>query len=361
MAYYYIVIVLVTISFLAQGSIFRTKLYSSVLIFLMYCLTVAVVLINPITIDMGRYLGILQENHTLTWFEALARVRWEPGFVTYQWLISKISVSYNIFIIITISLIWLITIKALSRIVSYIYIPLILIGYLSLFYYFNFLRNVIRQGFAVSLIFLMIVFLSENKTKSALFYIILSISFHISAAIGGLLFVIKKLNLSIKFLCVAYLLSAFTMLTGLNQTIMTSILFLIRGRIGSSIARYSSDSIIMNYGTTNRIDFLIFTTFWLVLGLYFYKMFLKNDYFYEWLIKAYLTFSTIFLLIGYIGYSDRIAAYAWHLIPIIIFYPIIKMKSKYKLALYALSIIVCISIVYFFELQSLYQGLKLIY
>lgn len=361
MAYYYFIVLLVLISALAKGSIFQTKIFGNFLTVIMLCLTVTIVIMNPLTIDMVRYIGVLEENSTFTLFEAFTRVRWEPGFVFYQWIISKVSSSHIFFMAATVLSILFITLKGLKKIVPQIYIPLIFIGYLSLFYYFNFLRNIIRQGFAVSFILLIIVFLAQEKTKQAVLYFFLAISFHISAVISSLLFVVRKFNISIKLLCIFYIIGALTMLTGINQKIMSQFSMLIGGRIGSSIARYASDSLITNYGSSNRIDFLLFTSFWLILGVCFYKYFLKKDYLYESILKAYITFSTIFVIFGYIGYSDRLAAYAWYLIPIIHFYPIIKMKGKYKILWIFVLLGICIGMFYFFDVSLLYQKLKLIY
>jgi hypothetical protein len=85
----------------------------------------------------------------------------------------------------------------------------------------------------------------------------------------------------------------------------------------------------------NRMDFFIFTVFGIFAGLFLYK-YLFRDSKYEKLIKIYILFSSVFFLLGFIAYSDRIAAYSWFLLPIILWIPVfnqVKHRTMYSFLL----------------------------
>ena len=87
---------------------------------------------------------------------------------------------------------------------------------------------------------------------------------------------------------------------------------------------------------------------------------MNEDYLYEWLLKSYIGFSIVYILFGFIGYSDRLAAYAWFFIPIIVFYPVIKMKSKYRLFWMTTGITINIILFIFFDVINLYKPISLL-
>ncbi|WP_226086137.1 EpsG family protein [Mesobacillus sp. S13] len=361
MFYYFLIAFLVIISQLKLKNSKANKFFSCFTTFLIVCLLVIVALVMPLRIDMVRYLGIYETNKLLSLPEAFAYVRWEPGFVTYQWVLSQISTSKYFFMTITVLIILVIIIVALKKIISPEFVPLILFGYLSLFYFYNFLSNVLRQGFAITLLLLVIVYLAKNHYKKALVFLGISLLFHVSAIIGVLLFVIKKLNISLKFLCIVFGISALLMITGINQKIMTNVAVLFGGGLEDAVVKYSSESFISLYGAVNRIDFLMFTAVWIIWGLLVYKRYLKNDTLFEWILKAYISFATIYALFGFIGFSDRLAGYAWFLIPIILFYPSIKMDTRFKFIWIMICIAISIILFLVFGTYSLYEPLKLLY
>lgn len=360
MIFYIIILIMLLVNQLSKKSIFQTKVYVNYLLSIMFILLAAVIILNPYTDDMERYLRVFQQISDMKWFESLTSVRWEPGFMTYQWILSRLTKSNVVFILITAIIIWSIILFAVKKIIPYKDLPLVMFGFLSLFSFYNFSRNIIRQGIAVPLLFAMMIYLEQNNYKKALVYFGLAISFHISAVIGFVLFIIKKLKLSIKFLISIYISSVIFMVTDLNQKIMSVIAAIVGGNIAEIIARYSSEAIISRYGAVNRIDFLVFTTVWIVLGIWFNSKYMNDDVLYEWLVKSYIGFSIIYILFGFIGYSDRLAAYAWFFIPIIVFYPVIKMKSKYRLFWMTTGITINIILFIFFDVINLYKPISLL-
>ncbi len=361
MVYYFLVAFLVGISQIDSKELNRNKFFSYFVMFIIMILMILVVLLMPYRIDMVRYLGVFEVISSLSLYEAVSSVRWEPGFATYQWVLSQISSSNSFFIVTTLITMLSIIVVALRKMVPVNAVPLVLFGFLSFFYFYNLFSNVIRQGFAVTLLLLLIAYLSKNSYKKAIGIFVLSLLFHLSVSVAGILFIVKRLNVSIKVLTYLFIISSLLMITGINQKLMINVVGLIGGGLGDSVVRYSSESAISLYGSVNRMDFLMFTTIWVVWGLWWLKRLLSSDKVYEWIIKAYLSFSTIYILFGFIAFSDRLAAYAWSLIPLVLFYPTIKMNSKSRVGWILICMLISIGLFVYFGAFSLYEPLKLFY
>ncbi|MEK4537562.1 EpsG family protein [Peribacillus sp. FSL K6-1552] len=361
MVYYLYIAFWVSVGQLVPKSVLGTKNISFCYLWLMFALMATVVFLNPITGDMELYLDVLDINSNLNWFGAISNVRWEPGFVSYQWLLAQFTTSHIVFIGISMFVMWAILISALKKVVAVKYLPLLMFGYLSLFCFYNFSMNVVRQGFAAPLIILMLVYLGNNKYRKAIVIFLTALTFHQSSIIAGPLLVIKRLNVSVRFLCVIFAVSSLLMITGLNQRLMSDVAVVFGGGLGDAVISYSSEAILSRYGSSNRIDFLIFTSTWILWGLWFRSRYLSSDEFYVWLLKCYIALSSVYILFGFIGYSDRLAAYAWFLIPILMFYPAIKMQSKYRKHWILVCMIISVVLFMYFDVFSLYKPLKLFY
>lgn len=355
--YYYLLLSFLFLNLITDKSLFQSKFYTNILLICMAILTVIISVVNPITADMRRYLSHLNIVENIGLFDAIAQSRWEPGFVTFQWLLSKISTSYVFFISITTLLIVLIIISALKRIVPYDKIPLIIFGYLSLFSFYSLINNVLRQEFSVAFLLIMLICLKKNKYMLAVTFLIIAVSFHMTAIIGAILIISHKMNFSFNTHIYIFFVTALTMLFNINQQIVSLLPFSLVDDAGNYIQQYTSDSSLLRYGEVNRLDFLLFSVFWFVFGLFFYKKYMRGDLFYELIIKAYAIYGSMFFLFGFISFSDRLAAYSWFLIPLLLFYPIIKMKTNYKLVWLFMGLIICIIMLYAFDASDYFTFL----
>lgn len=133
MVYYLYIAFWVSVGQLVPKSVLGTKNISFCYLWLMFALMATVVFLNPITGDMELYLDVLDINSNLNWFGAISNVRWEPGFVSYQWLLAQFTTSHIVFIGISMFVMWAILISALKKVVAVKYLPLLMFGYLSLF------------------------------------------------------------------------------------------------------------------------------------------------------------------------------------------------------------------------------------
>jgi len=313
-----------------------------------------IILISPEGNDIVRYLARFSYSKEASLREVFNSYDSEPLFNFYQWILSKIFRSGKVFLLTNIVLSWSLIYFALIKKLNFKSIALVFFSYISFFYFYNFYRNILRQGIAFPFLILMIFYLADDKYKSAIMCLVVSTLFHVTASLGLVLLLIKKFNFRLKSLLIAYSLSIILMFTRLHQTLVYRLANLIGGEFSRFIYGYSSSGVIDRYGSINRIDFLLFSIVWAVWAVFFVSRYLSRDSFYLWLVKAYIGFNMLFVLFSFIGYSDRVAGYSWSLIPILIGYPVTVIKSKYIILWRLLAIAIVVGMFFFFGVYRLY-------
>ncbi|WOV56339.1 EpsG family protein [Enterococcus faecium] len=193
----------------------------------------------------------------------------------------------------------------------------ILLFYFSCFFFTNGTINIIKQGVAVSfLLGGMLICLSKEK-KQGLTMMLVAGLFHTTAFLFVLITILVMYNkLNFKVIIPVYIVSMLLFLTRWNATILRTIV----STNFISYESYVTDQRISKYGAANRIDFFIFTTFFVILAAVIYRL-MKNNKMrsnFGYLFKIQLMFVSVFYCLGFIAYSDRIAYYNWMLIPLII-------------------------------------------
>jgi len=250
----------------------------------------------------------------------------EPLFYLLQWLIVNMTGSFNIFLVIVWGIIVSNIIKSVHNIFPSHYILYVLFSYFTFFIFFNYVLNVMRQGLAISFIILGVSYLIKKKDRvDWRFYIpiIIAPMFHVSALpVSIVLIVLKFSNIDFKWILMSWLGASFLFLTDLNSSFFSGLNI-------EPIEDYTSTTVLTHYSETNRLDFFIFSAFFVIISLLIWKyIFSKNNTQYLEVIKCYLIFNSYFLLLGFIGYSDRLAAYSWMLIPILIWMAVPNTKNQ---------------------------------
>lgn len=203
---------------------------------------------------------------------------------------------------------------------------LVFVSYTTFFVFFSYISLVLRQGLAMAFIFYAvacIINVEEEARNKKIFIPLLLASFtHWSAIpIAIIILIIKNKSIRIKHLVLLWALSSILFLSDLQSKIFKPIANLL-----PPLESYSSQSTIDYYGSVNRIDFLVFSFIWVVIGLYFYNK-LNKEKSYGIVLKIYISLNIFFLLFGFIAFSDRLASYSWFFIPVIIWYPLFKQKK----------------------------------
>lgn len=276
--------------------------------------------LNAIT-DLSLYFREYASYSKMSLVDSLKLSDKEPLFITCHWLLSHISISPVFFKISIWALFIVFFLLALRKIFVPWQLLIVFFSYITYFIFFGYVLNTMRQGLAISLLIFAITTLMINKkcNGSFLIAIILAPLFHftslpLSIALLGL----SIFKLRLKVLLGFWGLSAVLFILNLNSKLL--------GGFNSSVVdSYSTDKAMEYYvGGTNRVDFLIFSSLWIIIGILYLKYSSKNNESYRILVKAYVIFNTYFLLMGFVAFSDRLAAYSWFLAPLLIWEPVLK-------------------------------------
>lgn len=301
--------------------------------------------------DIQRYFDSLNSIKGFGLVKSISLLRYEFGFSIYLWSLSWLVSDIALFIVINFSLIVFITLFSFRKHISKTDVTLVLFGLLAFFYYINFATNIVRQGFAFAILLSAIIALYENKYGKSLLIFLIASSFHISSCIFIPLFLVKRFKISLKNLLIMYGLTLLITFSGVNVHIVK---YFPRnlGLISELFFRYSSDGFIGLYGSSTRIDFIIFTTIWLVFSLVV-SNYVKST-FYDWIVRTYLVFSIIYTLLSFMSFSDRIAGYSWGLIPFLIVFPATTVIGRRKVYFSLLATVVLVILSVYFDLLSYY-------
>jgi hypothetical protein len=321
--------------------------------FLLYFLLITVTLL--LSLNYGKYLeyGVPRKLVDIpiynNWFKSISSLSiketlstsiYEPLFTILLWLLTRVSdSSYYLFGSIFI-LSSLILIKGLCNIFELWQVIFIYFTYTNYFLYYNLHGHIIRQGFAVACLVLSLSYIVTNKTKKFYIWAIIAPLFHVSAwPFSVVLFLIKQFRIGLRLALIVWVTSASLLITGLNKIIFGFIKY-------EPIVRYTSIDILKRYPKVNRIDFLVFSGFFLFLSTILLKYVVGSLSNYKLLLNTYILFNAIFLSFGFIGYSDRLACYSWYIIPLLIWYPILNPRFGYRpyLSFFMISIIFALGI-----------------
>lgn len=264
-------------------------------------------------------------------------LRNEPLFSLLQWLIANAAGSFRFFLVIVWTVIFTNFIKALKNLFPKSDVLFVFASFVTFFIFFNYVLNVMRQGLAISFLILAMSVLITKKNKSTFYIsIIFAPLFHItSLPLSIILLVYKRFNIKLRTITIVWLLSIVLFLTNLNGRLFSFLPI-------DQLEVYSSEQVLTQYSSVNRIDFLTFSVFFALLGYLTWRYILnKQADVYKSILKFYLIFNTFFILLGFIAYSDRLAAYSWMLIPILIWKGISETENfRYKAVALLLSFII---------------------
>lgn len=310
------------------NTIMKNRYVSRALMFLLFSsIIVYIPFLDFYISDMSRYVRSYQTMHYLSLPQALSFKDWEPLFITLQWVISRFSEEpyfYVLSIFILYSLLLIFTLNKLFKPWQQLFVMFL---YLLYPYFYAYVFNGTRQGFSMMFLILAIsILIVSGKKLLPLIYMAISFLFHKTSLLFTLA-ILVSLKFKTKTLVIFWVLASLLFLTGLNKSLLSF------GFIDSfaKFEAYSSDTAINHYGGVNRKDFYFFSLFFLVVPFILRKYIIlpKDNYaIYEKLLKIYISFNTVFLLLGFIAYSDRLAVYSWMLIPLLVSYPFLYNKKN---------------------------------
>jgi len=334
-------------SFTKKNTILKNEYISGFLIvFITLFLTISIEADVSLGTDMARYLRAFSTMGHMTFTETIQYFSMEPLFLFLQWILSKISTNPDLYVkFITFFSIFILVLTSRNLFSDHNSIFFIF-SYLSFPFFYSYLYNGTRQGLSMLVLLLAIsLWLNSKKSfrKQKIFILlIVACLFHYSAIpIAILYFIVINTNISLKKYIIAWISFVLLFITDLNTIIMN---IPIISNI-DFVQAYSSYELINAFGEGNKTNFLVFSMFFLILAIYFvhkYDLDQVKQVNYVYIIKFYIAFNIFYLLFGFVAYSNRISAYSWYLIPLLIMYPVIHNRNYSSIRLGFYTILFCV-------------------
>lgn len=296
--------------------------------------------------DMPRYIDALSVMSNLSYLDSLRYFGWEPLFTFMQWIFAQASLDSHLYII-YIAILYIILYHLISKNLFYSWQRVFFFfSYLSLTFFYDYLFNGTRQGFAMAFILLAVAIWNNSDTRKKKFKIFLSfvaaVLFHTSALpVVLLILVLMFTKIKLNKLIFVWVLFSILFLTGLNSLI-SELPFL--GGV-EYLAVYNDNDLIRQFGEVNKVNFFVLSLLIIIVSLIlYYKVPLEETKrtIYLNFIKVYILTNTLFLAFGFIAYSNRIATFSWIFIPLLIIYPVLHSKVNARYYLFAMVLAIAI-------------------
>lgn len=344
------VLVLVA-SLLPHDTPFKNRYTSKAMVFMIIALMIAYIPVLDFYVsDMVRYVAAYQDMHNLSLSQIFQFYPdWEPLFLLTQWFISRFTENQVIYVLFTFLIFMVLLVKAVKNMFEPWQRMFVVFVFFCMPFFHMYVFDGIRQG--IAMMFLILAMSYWNKEKGTFKFILCIITaglFHSTAFIMAIvMLVIKLLKLQFKSLLFIWIVTAMLFVTGLNQRIL-SFNFLSNFQ---KIQEYTGSELMTSFGgDINKLSYFAFTLFFLIVSFALYNTIKLDDNhkkIYAFIIKCYIGFSSVFLLFGFVAYSNRIAMYSWFLLPLLVCFPILY-KKPHSPALLFLMILAafCASFIY---------------
>lgn len=291
--------------------------------------------------DMPGYAATFREmavSNSISNYLGNEKGEWEWTFLTF-FLSKYCSVNFYFFIV---AILYIVPVAiALRKLISN-FPDISMLFYLGSFSFFAYGTNTIRAGVALSLVcYAFSVFLiSCRKRKFIYFFLLCFIAYNIhhsvilpiSTFIFSLFF--RNTKFAITFWFLALLLS---ILLGKDlQNLIMSWGF------DPRMESYSEDVDYSGFSRSGfRWDFMLYSFMPILLGICLLtKKRIYNDV-YCILLNTYIYSNAIWLLINQIKFSDRFAYLSWFLYPVVLAYPLLKIKFSNNQTIWISSVLCC--------------------
>lgn len=206
-----------------------------------------------------------------------------------------------------------------------------LLFFLSSFSFYSYGVNGLRQGIATSFILLMASSLFvENKTLKGVVWGVLGVLFHTSVILPFIVILFSKWYNSFKFYFFLWLFAIIlsASLGSVFSNFFSLIDFANDDRIVSYLSSEADSSLFSETGF--RLDFIIYSSFPILLAYYFIVFKKYCDKIYLRLIITYMLCNIFWILIIRVNFTNRFAYLSWFMYPLVLAYPLIKKSAIRK-------------------------------
>ncbi|WP_209324183.1 EpsG family protein [Brevibacterium renqingii] len=245
----------------------------------------------------------------------------EPAFLLLNWLIGLFTHDPKVYFfvvallgstIMALALLWLLRSAWQVTLVYYI---TFCFGFFT-----GYSSYLLRQGLSLVFIILGLVALYRHaRLWKILVLLVVASLFHWSAIPAALLVLVVRLLPKVRtiFLLGVWALFSLLYLSGLNATLLAPF-----ASSSEELATYTDPENAQLYtGGTNRLDFWILGFCVLVFGYVVLRKFDNLPVWYGHLFHTFILLNAYYLALGFVYYSDRIAAYSWSIVPLVVTVP----------------------------------------
>ena len=188
------------------------------------------------------------------------------------------------------------------------------------------ITNAIRQGIALSFLYLFLWLFINKRFFYSLIFLMLSLLSHDSMVLFFLVFgflFIRKENF---FFALIIIFSLFYPL-GFNEILIKFVSNSLGIDLYDQIKNYEIKA---DAWVGFQPNFYIYTIFWFSLFLFVYKYIFNNKNYLN-LLKVFSVLMLVYFIFGFGGYSNRYAFFVWAFLPVIQSYTVHMFFSKYKI------------------------------
>lgn len=327
-----LVILTITLAPLAaEGSSLRAAPHQAPLLAALVGLVVVYSLVaNTTVLDRLFYTTDLERASGVSFSELFNRAAFEPTagtepvYLILLWVMSRFGTTTSVFflfIALTTSLLYL---WPLVRLLDWWKATFVFVLALALGTFTSYTSIVARQSIAMSLMSAAICWgLIGRRTQLAVALAVVASLAHWSALpFAAVVLLSLRITVPLRVALVGWLGCAALFVTGSQTRVL--------GGLTAYLPKqdlYTSSSLASVYtGGVNRLDFLAFGAA-MLLAFLAMRWWLDVPEWYTPVLVVFIGFNAIFLLGGFVYYSDRLAAYSWYLAPLLAAAPLVSRSS----------------------------------
>src|SRR5699024_5294487 len=285
---------------------------------------------NYDVIDKSRYAVEFESLSFASLPEAFYTARTEgrePAFLLFNWLVGTITHDAHVFFLITAALCSLMLATTLWVILGSGWQTAVVFYLTYCFGFFiDYSSFLLRQGLSISFLFLALALILRGAKRPWVILLLgIGVLFHWSSAVpAGLILLIAVMRLRTDILVGVWTLFSLSYFTGLNSRLAEPL-----GSHIEQVETYSDPALAQSYaGGTNRPIFWVLSAGPLAFA---YAARKRLDTLPEWypkLLNAFLLLNCYYLCLGFVYFGDRLAAYSWSIVPVLVALPFLGWSGK---------------------------------
>lgn len=251
----------------------------------------------------------------------------EPAFLLFNWTIGVFTHDTQVYFLVTAAICGVMLVITLWLVLGSGWQTAVVLYVTFCFGFFmDYSSFLLRQGLSISFLFLALALVLRNaRMVWIVLALVVGVLFHWSAiAAAVLILIVRLVRLRTDILLGVWALFSVLYFTGLNGRLAEPLSSNI-----DLVETYSDPELEETYvGGTNRPSFWLFSAGPLLIA---YGAVKRLEFLPEWypkLVNAFILLNCYFLCMGFVYFSDRLAAYSWSLVPALVSIPFLRYQGR---------------------------------